>query len=271
MTTNGHEARARYLTLRDGAFSRTAQETGAAPSAATPHVFGVIVEYVLGPESRLTLASFVDGVTSLYIEQGPAIVGGGGIAAVAAASRKLVSETEKYFAHMKPTTTRPDPTKGVVRFFALTFEGVFSAETVMTHTANGGIVWTGPFRDLLPVADHVITQLRLNSSDVITQQRLNSSATGQGAYNIVSDTVTGLNIRKSDNLFQLKVILVCVLLGVPLGAIAGAVLSDANYRWAGALGGGCGLAFAGVVLGLFGSGLYLMIYRAIRHLQGKHD
>ena len=97
------------------------------------------------------------------------------------------------------------------------------------------------------------------------------SATGREAYNIVSDTVVGMNIRKSDNLFQLKVILVCVLIGVPVGAIAGALLSDSNNRLVGALGGGLGLGFAGVVLGLFGSGIYLMIYRAVRHLKGKHD
>lgn len=98
-----------------------------------------------------------------------------------------------------------------------------------------------------------------------------NSTTGREAYNIVSDTVVGMNVRKSDNLFQLKVILVCVLTGVPLGAIAGALLSDSNDRLVGAVGGGLGLGFAGVVLGLFGSGIYLMIYRAVRHLKGKHD
>jgi len=99
----------------------------------------------------------------------------------------------------------------------------------------------------------------------------NNSTTGREAYNIVSDTVVGMNVRKSDNLFQLKVILVCVLMGGPLGAIAGALLSDSNNRLVSALGGGLGLGFAGVVLGLFGSGIYLMIYRAVRHLKGKHD
>ena len=56
-------------------------------------------------------------------------------------------------------------------------------------------------------------------------------ATVRDAYNIVSDTVVGVNIRKSDNLFQLKVILVCVLIAVPLGAIVGTLLSDADTRW----------------------------------------
>ncbi len=98
-----------------------------------------------------------------------------------------------------------------------------------------------------------------------------SPATGREAYNIVSDTVVGLNVRKSDNLFQLKVILVCVLLGVPFGGVAGAMLSDAGHRVVGAVAGGIAVGFAGVVLGLFGSGIYLMIYRTVRHMKGKHD
>jgi len=98
-----------------------------------------------------------------------------------------------------------------------------------------------------------------------------SSTAGRDAYNIVSDTVVGMNVRKSDNLFQLKVILVCVLAGVPLGAIAGALLADSGNRMLGALGGALGLGFAGVILGLFGSGIYLMIYRAVRHVRGQHD
>ncbi len=109
------------------------------------------------------------------------------------------------------------------------------------------------------------------SPDNPAENARNNSATARDAYNIVSDIAVGVNIRKSDNLFQLKVILVCVLIGVPVGAVAGALLSDSNNRLVGALGGGLGLGFAGVVLGLFGSGIYLMIYRAVRHLKGKHD
>ncbi len=97
------------------------------------------------------------------------------------------------------------------------------------------------------------------------------TATGRDAYNIVSDIVVGMNVRKSDNWFQVKVMLVCVLLGAPVGAVLGAVVAEAGHRGMGVLAGGLGLGFVGVVLGLFGSGIYLMIYRFVRHLQGKHD
>lgn len=91
------------------------------------------------------------------------------------------------------------------------------------------------------------------------------------AYNIVSDMVVGMNVRRSDNLFQLKVVLICMLILAPIGAIAGGVLADADYRLPAVLFGGVGLGFVGVVLGAFGSGIYLMIYRAARHLKGQHD
>ncbi len=85
------------------------------------------------------------------------------------------------------------------------------------------------------------------------------------AYNIVADTVTGLNVRKSDNKFQAIFILVSVLVLAALGAGVAALVGE---PWlAGAMTG----AFAGLVLGLFASGFVLMVYRTIRHMQGKHD
>lgn len=109
------------------------------------------------------------------------------------------------------------------------------------------------------------------SSKVPPKSSINSAGSSLETYNVISDTLAGVNIRKSDNLFQLKVILVSGLLGVVAGSVAGALLTDTNQRVAGALGGGLALGFIGIILGLFGSGIYLMIYRAVRHLKGKHD
>ncbi|RCS41361.1 hypothetical protein DTL42_22640 [Bremerella cremea] len=88
------------------------------------------------------------------------------------------------------------------------------------------------------------------------------------AYNLVSDTVVGVNVRKSDNVFQMKFTFVATL----IVAIMGAVATGANPSWqlpwyGGALIGG----FAGMVLGVFASGIFLMIYRVIRHVHGHHD
>ncbi|QDT63030.1 hypothetical protein [Calycomorphotria hydatis] len=83
-------------------------------------------------------------------------------------------------------------------------------------------------------------------------------SSAQASYNIVSDTVTGVNVRFSDNLFQAIFIVVSIFIcsgvGILIGAGPGALLG----------------AFAGLVLGVLASGFLLMIYRAIRHIQGKH-
>jgi uncharacterized membrane protein YedE/YeeE len=85
--------------------------------------------------------------------------------------------------------------------------------------------------------------------------------TNRQTYNMVTDTVTGPNVRLKDNLLQGLVIFVCLVLGAVIGAI---VVAD---HVPGALVGG----FIGVLVGLFGSGIFLMIFRAARHARGKHD
>ena len=78
---------------------------------------------------------------------------------------------------------------------------------------------------------------------------------------MVTDTVTGPNVRLKDNLYQGLAIVVCLILGVLIGLVA------AEDRVFGTSVGG----FAGLLAGLFGSGIFLMVFRAIRHKQGRHD
>jgi hypothetical protein len=85
--------------------------------------------------------------------------------------------------------------------------------------------------------------------------------TGRQAYNLITDTVAGPNVRWRDNLFQGLAILICLALGALVGAL---VVAE---RVTGALLGG----FLGLVAGLFVSGICLMIYRAVRHARGQHD
>lgn len=78
---------------------------------------------------------------------------------------------------------------------------------------------------------------------------------------VISDTVTGLNLRKKDNFLQLKAIGICIPLGMLIGVLV------PNYRLEGLLFG----FFGGLFVGLFGSGIYLMIYRAVQHARGRSD
>ena len=95
-----------------------------------------------------------------------------------------------------------------------------------------------------------------------------SDTSGRDTYNIVADTVVGLNIRKSDNVFQAKFIGITVLVLAAIGAASAAWNPGWNLPWwGGALAG----AFAGLIIGVFASGIFLMIYRAVKHVKGYHE
>lgn len=95
-----------------------------------------------------------------------------------------------------------------------------------------------------------------------------SQLSDRATYNVVADTLTGVNARWSDNLFQAVFILVSMM----LAAITGVALAALNVQWGLPWFGGALIgALLGMVLGLFGSGIFLMIYRAVRHMRGKHD
>lgn len=85
---------------------------------------------------------------------------------------------------------------------------------------------------------------------------------------IVSDLVIGPNLRWKDNLYQGLFIMVMVGIGAIVGCIVTTVQANPNVPWfAGAIVG----AIGGLLVGLFTSGIFLMIYRAVRHGKGKHD
>ena len=83
---------------------------------------------------------------------------------------------------------------------------------------------------------------------------------GREVYNVVTDTVAGPNMRLLDNLGQAIAILLSVIVGAVVGWLVagnpiGAVLG----------------VLAGLTGGVLISGTVLMIVRAIRHSQGRHD
>jgi hypothetical protein len=98
---------------------------------------------------------------------------------------------------------------------------------------------------------------------VVAPEPAPAGISGPEVYNIVSDLGAGLNLRWRDNVFQLAAIGVCTALGMVIGLLA----APAADRGPAALLGG----FAGVLAGLFGSGIFIMVYRFIRHIRGRHD
>ena len=66
-----------------------------------------------------------------------------------------------------------------------------------------------------------------------------------------------MNVRAKDNLIQGVIILFTVIIGLVIGKMYGGFL----------LLGGLG----GLIVGFLGSGILLMIYRAVKHASGNHE
>lgn len=94
-----------------------------------------------------------------------------------------------------------------------------------------------------------------------TPGQTKSPLSGRDAYNVVTDTITGPNVRLRDNLIQLAAVVAGALLGAGIGALT---MQD---RLVGAMVG----AVCGLIGGVLISGAALGIYRATRHIKGKHS
>lgn len=95
-----------------------------------------------------------------------------------------------------------------------------------------------------------------------------SISTHRATYNVVSDTVTGINVRWSDNRLQAIIVFISVIVLSIVGAVFAILNADWNLPWYGGVLIG---SFAGLVIGIFASGIFLMVYRAARHIRGEHD
>ncbi len=102
-------------------------------------------------------------------------------------------------------------------------------------------------------------------TEPITPEPLSESL---AAYNVVSDIVTGVNVRWNDNKFQAVFILVSMIFMSVAGTTLGFLFGGKETPWF--IGTVMG-TFAGMVFGVFASGIYLMLYRAFRHIRGQHD
>jgi hypothetical protein len=101
-----------------------------------------------------------------------------------------------------------------------------------------------------------------------TQDKTTSLEPAHAVYNVVTDTVTGVNVRWSDNKFQALFVLISMVVSSLLGALLAVLNSQWDLPW---YGGALIGSFAGLVIGIFASGIFLMFYRAARHIKGKHD
>jgi uncharacterized membrane protein YedE/YeeE len=92
-------------------------------------------------------------------------------------------------------------------------------------------------------------------------QEPQKNLTGRQSYNVVTDTVGGLNVRWKDNVFQA---IAALVFGIVAFIV---VMFTSGNDFAISIMAGVG----GGIVGVFASGMFLMIYRAVQHARGKHD
>ncbi len=144
-----------YLQLRQRILSMNPTELGLAPTATAPNVWGVVVE--LGYEvGSATLVSLADGTTSLHYSTGGGLRGRADYAPLAEASKALVVEAHKYMYQMTITTNFNLPQAGQVRFFLMTYVGVYTADAPEKSLSSA----THPLSPLFQHTQETLSQLR---------------------------------------------------------------------------------------------------------------
>jgi len=119
--------------LRDKLLTSSPQEVGLSGEDAEAKVWGVLMEVAL-PDGVITLFSVRDGTASLYTSKGGGILGG---YAARNEAKRFVTEAEKHLASMKAAQSFPYPEIGRMKFYVLTRDGVYSAETDEKEMLSG--------------------------------------------------------------------------------------------------------------------------------------
>jgi hypothetical protein len=148
-----------YTALREGIFTTSPDEVGIVRSQDNPNVWGVVMETGY-PEGTATLVLLADGTTSLYLEGGGGIIGGGAHDLIEKATKAVVKDAENYYGSLTQTTSFPLPGVDNVRFFILTYSGAYTIEVN---------------EDDLGEERHHLSPLFLNCHDVITLLRVTES------------------------------------------------------------------------------------------------
>ena len=138
--------------LRDRLLTSSPLEIGLSTEDAKARVWGAMIEVAFA-EGVATLVSLRDGTASLYVSTGGGILGG---YSARNEAKRFVEESEKHLASMKLTKAFPYPTAGMVKFFVLTQEGVYSFEVEERELISG----KHPLGPLFLAGNKVMTGLR---------------------------------------------------------------------------------------------------------------
>lgn len=141
--------------LRKMVLAASPRDLGLTPTQEHPRIWGILMETGF-PEGAVTLVALLDGSASLYFSNGGGIIGAGEHAPVRRAAIKFIGTAEAYVEDFNATTEYPLPDTGRVKFYLLTYSGIF----------------TGDFDEhLLGEGGHKLSKLFYAGHDVITAIR----------------------------------------------------------------------------------------------------
>ena len=141
--------------LRSKVLAASPRDLGLTPTQEHPRVWGILME-TGSPDGAVTLVAVLDGSASLYFSNGSGIIGAGEHAPVRRAAFKFISTAEAYVEDFSRTTEYPLPETSRVKFYLLTYSGIF----------------TGDFEEnLLGEGGHKLSTLFYAGHDVITEIR----------------------------------------------------------------------------------------------------
>ena len=126
-----------YKDLRSQLFETDPGKIGITSFTPDHGIWGVVMEmgYTKG---AATLVALADGTTSLYLETGGGIIGGGQHHAVKLTAIRLVDDADEFGGRLKAASEYPLPERDQIVFYFLTRQGTTKSQSVGEAELAGG-------------------------------------------------------------------------------------------------------------------------------------
>lgn len=145
--------------MRERILSSSAEQVGITVPETPNGVWGLVMDMGVD-QGAATLVALIDGNASIYIGEQSGVIGGFAHEQVRLAAIAAVKAVEVPASSFRPSGIEPLPPDGVIRFYALSREGLLASELVPADDLAAGNHRLSP---LFTAANDVITQLRLIS------------------------------------------------------------------------------------------------------------
>lgn len=143
-----------YKKLRADALGTSWRKRNFSPTPKNPNIWGALME-VTTQETILTLVCMIDGSVNLYSANGGGISGAGEIESVRMKAEEFIQTAETFLKKFNRTKSFPVPEVNRVRFYALTYEGIKTAQNNKSISDENH-----PFYPLLRSGMSVIAEIR---------------------------------------------------------------------------------------------------------------